>query len=176
MPEISIDPESPQHYDAIFRVNVAAFPTTAEADLVGQLRDAVDSASFFESRLATADGEVVGHALWTGVRVQDGDGYCHGRFAALGPVAVVPEFQRQGVGSALINAGQDACFRDGIDAVFVLGHPSYYPRFGFLKAADYALRFPADVPADAFMVATRQRDSLDGVRGVVRYHSLFDGV
>ena len=94
---------------------------------------------------------------------------------ALGPIAVLPDRQRQGVGSTLVRAGLEACACAGHDVVFVLGSPAFYGRFGFVPARARGLRCKFDAPEDAFMVAELRPDALGGRRGMVRYRPEFDG-
>jgi putative acetyltransferase len=110
---------------------------------------------------------VVGHIFFSPVEIDDaGAGV---RAAGLGPMAVMPGRQRQGVGSRLIRAGLDACRQAGFDVVVVIGHPTYYPRFGFVPAARRGLRYEEEVPEDAFMLLELRAGSLGDGGGVVRY-------
>ena len=95
--------------------------------------------------------------------------------AALGPVAIAPTHQRQGIGSQLIVAGLDLCRAMGYDLVIVLGHREYYPRFGFRPAAPLGIRWEHGAEAH-FMVLELQPGALAGVSGVARYRPEFDGV
>lgn len=71
---------------------------------------------------------------------------------ALAPMSVAPKYQHQGIGSKLIEAIIKEAKKNNIDAIFVLGHPSYYPKFGFKPATEYQIKCEYDVPADVFMV------------------------
>lgn len=153
----------------ISRVNSAAFPSPAEAGLVDSLRQA---GGISLSLVAEHGGEIIGHALLSPVAV---DG-CNARTVGLGPVAVLPDFQRRGAGSALVRSALAECPSMGVGAVFVLGHPEYYPRFGFVPASRFRLRFPADVPDAAFMALEVVSGSLSGASGIVRFRPEFDGV
>ena len=88
-------------------------------------------------------------------------------------MAVVPAAQRRGVGSALVRAGIDECRKLGCGALVVLGHPAFYPRFGFLPAARVGIRSHYDVPDDVFMALELVNGSLRGRSGLVRYHTAF---
>jgi putative acetyltransferase len=88
-------------------------------------------------------------------------------------MAVTPARQRAGIGSALIRAGLEACRGLAVDAVVVLGHPGYYPRFGFTPGVRRGLGCEYDVPADAFMVLSLRANALRGAAGTVRYHAAF---
>ena len=94
----------------------------------------------------------------------------------LAPLAVLPEHQRQGVGSQLVKAGLDACRSQGLFAVLVLGHPEYYTRFGFVPASTKGLQYEHAVPPEAFMVLALQSGALAHERGVVRYRPEFSAV
>ncbi len=136
--DVHVREETPADRDAVRRVNDAAFGRDAEGRLVDALRGAV---SPVVSLVACDGDEVVGHVLFTPVTV---DGAWTAM--ALGPMAVAPERQRAGVGSALARAGLDACRALGHDVVFVLGHPEYYPRFGFVPAPPRGLTCKWPVP------------------------------
>ena len=91
-------------------------------------------------------------------------------------MAVRPERQRQGIGSKLVREGLRACKQEGVQAVVVLGHPEYYPRFGFRPAETFGLRSEYDVPSEVFMALELKRGALEDVEGVVTYHAAFGSV
>ena len=91
----------------------------------------------------------------------------------LGPMAVAPEHQRAGVGSALIRAGLDACRALDRSAVVVLGHATYYPRFGFVPASTFGLACEYDVPDEVFMALELVPCALSDVSGTTRYSPAF---
>lgn len=116
--------------------------------------------------MATFDGEVVGHVLFSEVSLEPpAESF---RAVGLAPLAVLPNHQRRGIGSRLIHDGLDACRNAGYDAVMVLGHSTYYPRFGFVRASDYGLDNEYGVD-EAFMVMELVQGSLVGRSGMVRY-------
>ena len=162
--------ELPSDVAAIRAVNQAAFETSAEADLVELLRE---QASPVVSLVADEAGGVVGHILFSPVSLNE---YAHLNVMGLGPMAVLPDYQRKGVGSALVRRGLTNCKDLGCCAVVVVGYPEYYPRFGFAPARRYALQCEYDVPEDVFMVAELEPGVLNGVSGVVRYDVAFAGV
>jgi putative acetyltransferase len=170
MSTVPIRAEQPQDAAAVREVNLRAFPTSAEADLVDALRAQVQP---WISLVALQDGQVAGHALYTPVHVQSAVPWAA---MALGPMAVLPELQRRGIGSALIRAGLAGCRRIGHPVVFVLGHAEYYPRFGFAPAPPQGLTCDWPVPDDVFMVAELEPGALAGRTGRVKYHPAFDGV
>jgi putative acetyltransferase len=163
----TIRPEMEDDAPAIRRVNEQAFGQPGEADLVDALRL---EARPFVSLVADREGEVVGHIAFSPVTI---DGRDVGGALGLAPMAVLPAFQGQGIGSALVREGLAACRRAGCAAVFVLGHAHYYPRLGFVPAPPRGLRCAYPVPDDVFMVAELQPGALDGVDGLVRYHPTF---
>ena len=151
----------------VHTLNTAAFPTPAEADLVDALRREVRP---LVSLVAERDGSVVGHILFSPVSLE---GRSDLRIMGLAPMAVTPDRQRSGIGSALIRAGLDECRRLGFSAVVVLGHPEYYPRFGFSPAVRYGIRSEYDVPDEVFMALELVPGCLRGPSGTVRYHAAF---
>jgi putative acetyltransferase len=165
-----VRPETEADRAAVRAVNEAAFETPAEADLVEALRG---SGVSLVSLVAEADGEIIGHILFSPVSLSD---HVNLNLMGLGPMAVVPDRQRKGVGSALVRQGLMCCKDLGARAVVVVGHPEYYPRFGFAPASRYALRCEYDVPDDVFMVAELEAGALNGASGVVRYHDAFADV
>ncbi len=155
----------------IRQVNLSAFGTATEADLVDALRE---QARPIVSLVAEDDGAIVGHILFSPVTLSSDPDL---RIIGLAPMAVVPDRQRRGVGSALARAGVAACREEGYDAVIVLGHPEYYPRFGFVAASRFGLRSEYDVPDDVFMAMELKPGALQGRGpGTIRYHRAFGNV
>ncbi|MBF8186163.1 N-acetyltransferase [Nonomuraea sp. K274] len=155
-------PETERDIPAIREVNLAAFPTPMEADLVDALR--ADPAWLPGLSLVAEDaaGEVVGYALLTRCHVGDSPA------VALAPCAVLPARQRQGAGSAAIRAGLAAARAMGENLILVLGHPEYYPRFGFARASAYGIRLSFEVPDEAMMALVFD-ESLPVPSGTVVY-------
>jgi putative acetyltransferase len=112
---------------------------------------------------------VVGHALFSPARIELQSGALD--VGALGPVAVLPERQRGGVGSALIRAGLERCRALGLPAVIVLGHPEYYTRFGFRRADTWAIRCEFAAPPEAFLIAWSAPPA--NGPGTAKYHPAF---
>ena len=162
----AIRPERPIDWPAIRAVNGAAFGSDEEADLVDALRA---GGLVIASLVAVADGKVVGHILFSDLDVRS-DGRII-RSAALAPMAVLPAWQRGGIGSALVRAGLDACRAADIDLVVVLGHPDYYPRFGFSAELAKHLRAPFSGPA--LMALALTPDVLADATADVRYPDAF---
>lgn len=119
------------------------------------------------SLVAVQGGRIVGHILFSRLVIEAGERIIEA--AALAPMAVHPECQRQGIGSALVRAGLEACRAAGIAAVVVLGHADYYPRFGFSAAAARGLRCPFPEAGDAFMALELKAGALNVSDAVVRY-------
>lgn len=165
-----IRPEDPDDLAAVHAVNEAAFEASAEADLVDALRR---KAQPLVSLVAEVAGSVVGHVLFSPVTLADQSGHM---LMGLGPMAVIPQHQRQGIGSALVREGLKRCADLGYQAVVVVGHPAYYPRFGFVPASRYGIGSEYDVPDDVFMLIELQPGSLQGVSGEVSYDEAFRGV
>ncbi|MGW6057333.1 GNAT family N-acetyltransferase [Streptomyces sp. NPDC055189] len=151
---------------AVRAIVVAAFDTPSEADLVDALR--ADTAWIDGLSIVTTDqdGKLVGHALLTRCHIGDAPALC------LAPVAVLPEYQKTGAGSAAIRAALDAARDKDEHFVTVLGHPAYYPRFGFTRASAYGIGISIDVPDEAMMALALDADHpLPG--GTVRYAAPF---
>jgi putative acetyltransferase len=148
-------------------VNEAAFGGPEEADLVDLLRV---QASPLISLGAEHDGEVVGHIMFTPVTIA---GHPELGLMGLAPMAVAPAQQREGIGSALVRQGLERCKRLGTDAVVVLGHADYYPRFGFQPASKFGLSSAYDAPDEAFMALELRHGCLEPVSGIVRFHAAF---
>ena len=159
--------ERPVDVDSIRAVNLTAFETSTEADLVDALRR---RATPLISLVAEDGANVVGHILFSPVTLASEPGLT---LMGLAPMAVVPSRQRQGVGSSLVREGLDRCRQVNAAGVVVLGHPEYYPRFGFLPAARLFLRCEYDVPEEVFMVRELREGAVCGLSGTIRYHSVF---
>ncbi|MYV55302.1 N-acetyltransferase [Streptomyces sp. SID3212] len=132
----------------IHDINLAAFDTPLEADLVDALRADPSWIDGLSIVTTDQDGELIGHALLTRCHIDDTPALC------LGPVAVRPEYQKTGAGSAAIRAALQAAKELGEHFVTVLGHPAYYPRFGFTRASEYGIGISIDVPDEAMMALT----------------------
>lgn len=165
---IEIRREEPRDRDAVHRLNLAAFDDGPEASVVDELRA---SCGDYLGFVAADGGVVVGHILFTPVTI---DG-CSVMGMGLAPMAVMPSRQRTGIGSRLVRHGLDHVRRSGCPFVIVLGHPAFYPRFGFEVASKYGLtcQWPG-VPDDAFMVVVIDGDGLPEAGGVARYRVEFD--
>jgi putative acetyltransferase len=156
--------EELQDIAAVRHVNEQAFGGSVEANAIDALRDR-DAATL--SLVAVIDGQVVGHLCFSPVTIEAPDRSWPG--LGLAPLAVLPEYQRQGIGTALLNAGLEACRQLGHERVIVLGHPAYYPRFGFERASVYGVRFEYQAPDAACLILALRPGALDGVSGVAKY-------
>ena len=161
--------ERPEDASRIRVVNEMAFGQPTEADIVDRLRQACgDSLS-----LVAEDDVVVGHILFTPAVVEGSASRVVGM--GLAPMAVIPERQRQGIGSALARRGLEMLRERGCPFVIVLGHSDYYPRFGFERASAHGLKCQWDSVSDAvFMVLILDANTMQGVSGVVKYRSEFN--
>ena len=155
---------------AVHALNVAAFETPTEADLVDALRRQVRP---LVSLVAEDDQSVVGHIMFSPVSLKR---HPDAKIMGLAPMAVAPNHQRKGIGSALVQAGIEHCKRLGIGAVVVLGHTTYYPRFGFCPATFLGIGCEYDVPEGVFMTLELQPGYLQGKSGTVQYHKAFSDV
>lgn len=189
---IEIRAERPEDIAAIGEVNKLAFAQDQEANLVDALR--ANGAALL-SLVATLDGQVVGHIMYSpativtevtsvkatsveparaeasvelaGIEVSG---------AGLAPMAVLPEHQRHGVGSQLIEAGTRKIKDAGLPFIIVLGHANYYPRFGFQQASALGIRCEWDVPPEAFMILILDQAKMHGVSGLAKYRHEFSTV
>jgi putative acetyltransferase len=163
--DISVRAEAAGDEQAIARVNDEAFGQPDESRIVAAIRAArYDTISL----VAVTDNEIVGHILFTPLAVEPGGLFW--RPMALGPMAVTSQWQRRGVGSRLVETGLRDCARAGADVIVVIGHPEFYPRFGFRPASAFGLRSEYDVPPDVFMALEVIPNALRGnVDALVKY-------
>ena len=152
------------------KINEQAFETSAEANIVDILRQTCPNSL---SLVAEDENCVVGHILFSPAVVNSAGGRIEGMGFA--PMAVLPGRQRQGIGSQLVKRGIEILRERGCPFVIVLGHPEYYPRFGFELASKYELSSQWDgVPDEAFMVMIMDHAPLKGVSGVAKYREEFN--
>lgn len=167
----TIRPERPEDSRRIRYVNELAFEQSAEADLVDTLRRACDDSL----SLVAEDDAIVGHILFTPVVVEATGRHILG--VGLAPMAVLPDRQRQGIGSQLVRRGLDILRDRGCPFVVVVGHPDYYPRFGFERASTHGLLSQWEgVPDASFMVLVLDGDAMAGASGVAKYRDEFNEV
>lgn len=161
--------ERAEDIPAVRAVNLTAFATPTEANLVDSLRA---QARPFVSLVAEDenDGTIAGHIFFSPVTLAEAAPI---QIAGLAPMAVLPARQRSGIGSTLVASGLASCRQQGFAAAVVLGHADYYPRFGFRPASHFELRCEYDVPDDVFMALELEPGALTGHSGTVRYHPVF---
>lgn len=160
MQAIEIREERAGDADAVRRVITEAFGQPQEAQLVAALRN---NCSDLLSLVATDGQDIVGHILFSPALLGDVEGM------GLAPMAVSPARQRDGIGSELVRAGLAKLEERGCPFVIVLGHPDYYPRFGFERASERGVRCEWDVPDDLFMLLVLDKTAMRGVSGLARY-------
>lgn len=164
---IEIRAEQPGDITAVRDLHQRAFGQDQEANIVAALR--ANGAALL-SLVATFHGRVVGHIVYSPLLVGDVVG------AALGPMAVLPEHQCQGIGSSLVEAGTGQLTHQGYPFIVVVGHSTFYPRFGFTPASTYGITCKWDVPDDVFMVLVLDEAKMSGVVGVAKYRAEFSTV
>jgi putative acetyltransferase len=146
--QVEIRRELPGDISQIHRTNELAFAGTAEADVIDRLRQTCPE---FISLVAIAAEQVVGHILFTPAWLETPDNQIDGM--GLAPLAVLPDYQNRGIGGKLIRAGLSEIEQLGWPFIIIIGHPGYYPRFGFETASKYGIRCEyAAVPDEAFMI------------------------
>ncbi len=165
-----IRPEVDDDRGDVFAIHASAFPTRSEAELVDALRE---EANPIISLVAVGNDKIVGHIFFSPVSLSD---HPHLEIMGLAPMAVIPEHQRKEIGSALVRAGLEQCRQSGFDAVVVLGHPEYYPRFGFSPSTRFGIESEYEVPEEVFMAMELRSTVLSEKSGTVRYHSAFSNL
>jgi putative acetyltransferase len=151
-------------------VNLEAFEQPFEADLVDKLRRSCREAIFL---VAEDDGDIVGHIAFTQVVIEGQKARIEGM--GLAPMAVLPGRQRQGIGSKLVGEGLDILRKRGCPFVIVLGHPQYYPRFGFEPASRYNIKCQwQGIPDEVFMILVLDQSTMQTSSGVAYYRDEFN--
>lgn len=169
---LTIRSEAPGDAAGIRAVHLAAFDTPAEADLVERIRNSERYRPAF-SILAVDDGEVVGHALLSYAELHHRD--IARPVLVLAPLAVAPQRQHRGVGTALMHECIGRADHAGEPLIVLTGHPDYYPRFGFRPASRYGITPPEALPDEVFL-ARPLTGYQETFRGELRYPPAFDGV
>ncbi len=170
---IIIKQESPANFSTVYEINKIAFGQDGEAKLVDALRKNQEVFIPELSIVAIIDNKVVGHILFTSIRIIDDNQNEFGSLA-LAPMAVKPQFQRQGIGGKLIRQGLFKATELGYKSVIVLGHEHYYPKFGFKTASNWNIEAPFDVHENVFMAIELVPDGLKGITGTVKYPKEFE--
>jgi putative acetyltransferase len=168
---VTIREEQPEDIEAIRYVNQTAFGQHQESRLVDTLRA---NGGILLSLVAIHSSRVVGYILYSPAIISSGSEIIYG--SALGPVAVLPELQRQGIGSELIVTGNQKMREADFPFIVVLGHSEYYPRFGFEPARSYGIKCEWDVPDNLFMIMVMDMElsRFRGISGVVKYRPEFN--
>lgn len=173
--DYEIRQETEKDYPQVFKLVEEAFRDMEESDhreqfLVERLRH---SPAFVPelSLVADEDGGVVGYGLMTRVSIRSGK--VDAESLALAPVAVRPDRQSMGIGSALIRELHARAARLGYKSAVVLGHEGFYPRFGYRKASDFGITFPFEAPSECCMAVELVTGGLRDIRGVVCYPETF---
>ncbi len=168
---ITVRHESLEDAVAVRRVNKQAFGGSTEAMLIEALRT---RGAVTLSLVAVRDATVVGHILFSPAEIVTVQSSFPA--VALGPMAVLPACQRQGVGTRLVERSLEMLRSAGHRALVVLGHPGYYARFGFRPASRFGVRCGFDVPDEVFMILELEKDVLRDRGGMVKYQPEFDSV
>ena len=153
-------------YDAILELNRLAFGGNDEAEIVDRLRSA---GIVVASLVAIENDEIVGYIMFSQLPVETAQGIIEA--VSLAPMSVDPKWQRRGIGSALVRQGLERCRQRGKSIVLVVGHPGYYPRFGF--SAELARNLHGPFSGDAWMALELEPGALENVKGTVRYPEAF---
>jgi predicted N-acetyltransferase YhbS len=169
--QLTIRKELPSDYPAVFDLIKEAFQTMPFADgdeqvLVEKIRN---NPAFIPelSLVAEMNGLLAGHILFTPLEIVHEDKTYQS--LALAPVSVLPDYQNKGIGSRLIAEGHRIAVNLGYTSCFVLGHPGYYPRFGYIPTIRWGIPAPHDAPPEAFMAVELVSDALKGVTGIVKF-------
>ncbi|HAQ21235.1 MAG TPA: GNAT family N-acetyltransferase [Prolixibacteraceae bacterium] len=168
--KINIRQETPEDYGCVIELTEKAFETMEFSDgNEGQLVDKLRKAPTFISELslvAELNGQLVGHILFTPLQIRNEQTSFIS--LVLGPVSVLPEFQKKGIGGQLIMAGHQKARELGFQSVILIGHPEYYPRFGYKPASTWGIKTQIPLPSDdVFMAVELTEGALDKVSGMV---------
>ena len=156
-------------FSTVYKINCKAFGTTEEALLVNKIRK---SGIPIISLVSEINNKLVGHILFSQAHIVSENSRIE--IMVLAPMAVLPEYQRRNVGSEMVKLGLKLCIQNAYGAVAVLGHPEYYPRFGFKSSVNFNITSSYDVPDDVFMIMELKDGFLNSLSGQVKYHKLFD--
>ncbi|UFU00663.1 N-acetyltransferase [Radiobacillus kanasensis] len=168
----SIRAEKQEDFLLIRELHKLAFQNEGnEANLVEAIRES----SYFVPGLSIVatlqSGEIIGHILFSNIILETERGAK--QTLGLAPMAVHPNYQRKGVGSELVRSGLDLCKEKGFEHVFVLGHPQFYSKFGFIPASKFDIEAPFSVPDEVFTAVELRKGSLKGMEGEIKYPPAF---
>jgi len=161
---IEITEECSSDVAAIREVNRRAFGQDQEGEIVDALRS---NGGAMLSLVATLNGQVAGHIIYSPISIGSVTG------AALGPMAVLPQHQREGIGSRLVEEGNRKLQDRGCPFIVVVGHPEFYPRFGFTPAGARGITCEWELPPEVFMVLVLDEERMQGVSGLAKYRDEF---
>lgn len=176
MIDVIIREERQKDFEKINQVVKAAFKNVEQSDhtehlLVERLRKSQAYIPALSLVAQTPQGEIVGHLLLSKAHIINGSQSFE--VLALAPLSVAPAFQRNSIGSKLIETAHQRAKKLGYAAIVLLGHKDYYPRFGYKKASLFGVSFPFNAPDDCCMVAELRKNALRGISGVVCYSQAF---
>ena len=171
MDQIVIRKEWAKDFSQVRKLNEAAFETDDEARLVDILRDSNINVI---SLVAEENGVILGHILFSPVELSNNPERI--AITGLAPMAILPDYQKKGIGSALVRKGLEYCRKASYKAVVVLGHPEYYPKFEFVPSVQFNIKSEYDVPENVFMVKELEKGALKNCSGVIKYHNAFGGL
>ncbi len=166
---ITIRPERPSDIAVVHTINELAFGQPLEAEIVDKIRA---NCPDVVSLVAVSDDRIVGHILFSPAEIRTDQRTIQGM--GLAPMAVHPDFQNRNIGSQLVQAGLALLREKACPFVIVLGHPNYYPRFGFTVASTLGIACQWPVPDEAFMILPLDEKAMAGLAGVAYYRSEFN--
>ncbi len=161
--------EQPEDKEGIFELNALAFGQEDEGQIVDKIRTGENYIPELSLVLAHED-KIMGHILFSKAKIK---GEQEHETLVLAPMAITPTFQKRGMGSLLLREGLRTAEKMGFESIFVLGHPEYYPKFGFKKASDWNIKCPFEAPDNAFMAIELVEGALSNKEGVVEYDEAF---
>jgi len=164
--------ESVKDFKEVYNVNFLAFGNREdESKLIERIRNSEEFIPEL-SIVAEIDNEIVGYILLSKATVENMEE--KQEVIVLAPIAIKPIYQKQGIGSKLINEGLKRCKELGFNIVFLIGHPEYYPKFGFKPAKRYRFELKQfEVPKDVFMVCELNEGELQNIKGELKYPKSF---
>ena len=166
--------EKKEDYETITKIDDIAFKGKQEGILIKRLRKKREYNKEL-SLVAVKDEKIIGHVLLFPLFIKTDNSQV--KTLSLGPMAVLPEHQKRGVGKELIKKGIEVAKKKGFKSIVVIGHKGYYPKFGFRKSAEYKLRLPekySKIPSEAFMILELEKNCLKEVLGEVQFPKEYD--
>jgi predicted N-acetyltransferase YhbS len=170
--KIIIRQEMVSDYKKVYEINKRAFNQENESKLIEKIRKGENYVPEL-SLVAEIEDNIVGHILFSKIKIAGNSIYDS---LALAPMAVIPEYQKKGIGSKLVAKGLEMAKELGFNSIIVLGHKDYYPKFGFQRASEWGIKCPFRVPDEAFMAIELTENGLDGKSGIVQYPDEFNEV